>query len=151
LTGEHHHHQAVPPSAAGQLEPYGIRVMLRSGPAELDAEPFLVALLESLAAGCTAAGATVIGHLKCLLHLPDGTLACNLTSLNGGARCSARGTAQASRLPAGAEGRLDLAVLVYGLSADGIDGLARAALARLLDPTPVRWSVTTGACEKSPQ
>ena len=86
-------------------------------------------------------GATVIGHLKCFLHLPGGGVACNLTSLRAGATCSARGLAPPVALPAGEAARLDLAVLVYGLSADTIDALVRAELSRLLDPRGVagRW------------
>jgi hypothetical protein len=137
--GCHHHHQP-PPSAAGHLEPYGVRVNLRPATAGLDPQLFLVDFLEGLAAGCMAAGATVIGHLKCLMHLPGGGLACNLTSLRAGAACSARGIATPAALPPGETTRLDLAVLAYGLSSDTIDALVRAGLSRLLDPSGVSWS-----------
>jgi hypothetical protein len=141
---------SVPPSAAGHLEPYGVRVMLRPAADELEPQEFLVALLQDLAAACLASGASLIGHLKCLLHVPGHAVACNLTSLREGAKCSVRpDPGAASGAPAasialklGQDARLDLAVLVYGLPAETIDILVRAALSRLLGPLDVRWSIT---------
>jgi hypothetical protein len=77
----------IPASAAGHLEPFGVRVELRVGAEALDPGLFVTALLEGLAASCLQSGASVIGHLKCLLRTPDGTLACSLTSPRSGARC----------------------------------------------------------------
>ena len=142
------HH--VPPSAAGHLEPYGVRVMLQPASGGLDAQEFLVAFLQDLAAACLVSGATVIGHLKCLLHAPGHAVACNLASLREGAKCSvcassgaapdavpspgSGGPSTSAALKPGQEARLDLAVLVYGLPAATIDVLVRAALSRLLGP-----------------
>lgn len=137
----HPHHHEVAPSAAGHLEPYGARVTLSADSAALDAGPFLVAFLEGLAGECVASGATLIGHLKCLLHLPGGRLACNLTSLRAGARCTAPDGQPALLLNPGEVARLDLAVLVYGLAEQTIDGLVRSMLARLTGPHAVSWSV----------
>ena len=78
---------AAPPSAAGHLEPYGARVRLRPGREPLAAAPFLKDLLDGIAAACVAAGATLIGHLKCVLHTEAGVVPCNLTSLRTGAVC----------------------------------------------------------------
>jgi hypothetical protein len=89
-------------------------------------------------------GATVIGHLKCFLHLSGGGVACNLTSLRAGASCSVRGLAAPVALPAGEATQLDLAVLVYGMPTATIDALVRAELSRLLGSRDVSWSVTVG-------
>ena len=168
------HHS--PPSAAGHLEPYGVRVKLRLAsdvapgevagqpagrpvaPAAGDFEPqeTLVALLQSVAEACVSSGGGVIGHLKCLLHLPDMAVACNLTSLRQGAQCIVhpasggashlRGgsvpgaTSRPAALGPGQEARLDLAVLVYGLSTTTIDALVRAALSQTFGPLGLSWS-----------
>ena len=134
-----HHHQHGPPSAAGNLEPYGARVTLRAATGGFDPQPFLVEFLGGLAAGCMDSGATVIGHLKCFLHLPGGGIACNLTSLRAGATCTARGAPAPVTLPPGEAALLDLAVLVYGLPENTIDALVRAGLRLLLDPRDVSW------------
>ena len=136
-SGEHHR---SPPSAAGHLEPYGVRVQLRTGYAPLEAPAFLKDLLEGVAAACVGEGATVIGHLKCVLHTEGGPLACNLTSVRTGAAC--RGDAGRT-IAAGEEGTLDLAVMVYGIGAETIEGLVAAVLAGLLDPAGVAWSRTS--------
>ena len=94
----------------------------------------------SVAAACVQAGATVIGHLKCVLHLPAGVLACNLTSVRSGARC-AEGAAAPQALQPGEPARLDLVVLVYGLPAAAVAELVRERLSRLLDPLGAAWSV----------
>jgi hypothetical protein len=134
----------TPPSAAGPLEPYGVRVMLRPASGEFEPQGFLTGFLQEIAAGCLASGATVIGHLKSLLPAPACEVACNLTSLREGVRCSVRpgdgGVSKRVTLQPGQEARLDLAVLVYGLPAATIDELVRSALPRFLDPLHVRWS-----------
>jgi hypothetical protein len=128
----------TPPSAAGPLEPYGIRVMVRPLAGDFEPQEFLVTFLQDLAAACMASGASIIGHLKCLLHTPGRAVACNLTSLREGARCSAPTPVT---LKPGQEARLDLAVLVYGLPAAKIDDLVRSALSRLLGSRDVSWSI----------
>lgn len=128
-----------PPSAAGHLEPYGVRVMLQSVPPDFEPQVFLATLLQELAAACVGSGASVIGHLKGLLHMPGLAVACNLTSLREGAKCSVHPVRVAP--PAREEARLDLAVVVYGLPAVTIDALVLAALSRLLRPLAVTWSV----------
>jgi hypothetical protein len=128
--------RATPPSAAGFLEPYGARVTLQPGDHDLDAELFLKMLLEQIASSCLE-GASVIGHLKCLLRAGGRRLRCNLTSVRLGATCRGEGEAPLS-LGSGAE--LDLAVLVYGLPAVTIDGLVGEALRGLLSPMGVSWS-----------
>lgn len=135
---------APAPSAAGPLGPYGVRVRLRPEQDPLAAAPFLKALLEAVAASCAAAGATVIGHLKCVLHTEAGVVPCNLTSLRSGAVCrggaGAAGAAPGIAVAIGEEAVLDLAVLVYGVSADSIDEVVRDVLERLLGPARVRWN-----------
>jgi len=86
----------VPPSAAGQLEPYGVRVTLQPASGELQPQEFLVAFLQDLAAACLVSGRPVIGHLKCLLHAPGHAVACNLASLREGAKCSVRASSGAA-------------------------------------------------------
>ena len=131
----------IPPSAAGQLEAYGVRVALQPASRGLEPQQFLTALLEDLAASCLTSGASVIGHLKCLLHTPGGVFACNLTSVRSGAQCSALDDGARKVLEPGAAARLDLAVLVYGLPVATIDTLLRCALANLLGPVEVAWSI----------
>ncbi len=132
-----------PPSAAGHLEPYGVHVLVRLGPHALDPEAFLITLLQELAAECTGSGASLIAHLKCLLHTSDGAVACNLTSVRSGAACAPTSAGLVRALSPGAEARLDLAVLVYGLPAPTIDSLVRSTLARLLEPLGATWSITS--------
>ena len=131
----------IPPSAAGRLEPYGARVLLQPTSRGLEPRQFLTGLLEDLAASCLTSGASVIGHLKCLLHMPSGVIACNLTSVRSGARCTAREEEATKVLGPGDSARLDLAVLVYGLPAATVDALLRRALAGLLEPLEVEWSI----------
>ena len=184
--GDHSAAGHTPPSAAGYLEPYGIRVTLHlashvapgeaaeqpagrpvaPAAAEFEPQAALVALLQSVAEACVASGGVVIGHLKCQLHLPDMAVACNLTSLRQGAQCIVRpasdgashlrggsgpggvsapcGTSGPNSQPAalgpGQEARLDLAVLVYGLSTTTIDALVRAALSQTFGPLGLSWS-----------
>lgn len=130
----------VPPSAAGHLEPYACRATLTPGTAPLEPADVLVRLLDGLAAACIEAGATIIGHLKCLLHTPGGTVACNLTSIRSGARC-AGGAAAPQALQPGEPARLDLVVLVYGLPAATLAELVRTSLAQVLGPAAAAWSV----------
>jgi hypothetical protein len=143
VTGEHHH--GSPPSAAGELHPYGTRVTLRGTNHIVAVEPLLMALLEGLAADCLASGATLIGHLKCLLHLPAATLACNLTSLGRGASCRRGSGEDEYVLEPGQGARIDMAVLVYGLPAATIEALVLERLHRALDPEDVAWSLEAEA------
>ena len=129
-------HTHCPPSAAGRLEPYGTRVRLQPGTQSLEAAPFLKDLLEEIALRCVAAGATVIGHLKCVLHTPAGPVLANLASVRSGAVCRGEGR---ERVESGEEAGLDLAVLVYGLSAVEIDKVVSASLAHLLEPAGANW------------
>lgn len=131
----------IPPSAASQLEPYGARVWVQPASRGLEPQQFLTGLLEDLAASCLTSGASVIDHLKCLLRTPGGVLACNLTSVPSGARCAAWEEEATKVLEPGAGARLDLAVLVYGLPAATVDALLRRALASLLEPLEVAWSI----------
>lgn len=124
------------PSAAGHFEPYGARVRLRPRTRPLEAAPFLKDLLEDVASGCLGSGATVIGHLKCVLHTAAGPVPANLTSVRSGAVCRGGG---GERVEPGHVAGLDLAVLVYGLSAEQIDGLVSDSLARLLEPAGANW------------
>ena len=138
-------------SAAGYLEPYGARIGLQPTTQALDPRPFLIGLLEQLATSCLASGASVIGHLKCLLRTPEGVLGCNLTSVRSGASCAARAGGEVPRaLPPGMRATLDLTVLVYGLPANTIDALLHETLAALLDPLAVSWSAG-GPCGGSDQ
>jgi hypothetical protein len=138
---EHHSDPAActPPSAAGHLEPYGARLELRTGSEPLDTEAFLIRFLEDLAASCVASGASLIGHLKCVLRTKTGALACNLTSVRSGAACSAAGEGAARTLAPGTSGRLDVAVLVYGLPARTPHSLLDDALTGAVRPLGASW------------
>jgi hypothetical protein len=129
------HQHTHPPSAAGFLEPFGMRVTLGPAPGGFDTEEFLTGLLQDLAEACEAAGATVIGHLKCFLSSGEAGVHCNLTSTRLGARCG--GASQAVPLDRPAE--LHLTVLVYGLPAATIARLATEALDSRLSPAGVLW------------
>jgi len=128
---------STPPSAVGFMEPYGVRLVLAPSESNLDVEPFLKTLLEDVATACMAEGASLIGHLKCLLRAGSGRVSCNLTSVRSGAVC--RGDRLgALAMTDGAE--LDLAVLVYGLPAATIDRVVLAALDKLLRPARICWA-----------
>jgi hypothetical protein len=133
--------ECSPPSAAGHLEPYGARVSLRPQARPLEAGSFVKAMLESVASACVTEGATLIGHLKCVLRTDGGPVFGNLTSVSVGA--VVRGGDRTEAVPVlvapGVEAHLDLAVLVYGLSAEAIDGLVGAALEHLLTPLDALW------------
>ena len=121
---------------AGDLEPYGAKVRLSPG-GDLDSHRLLAALLEDVARACEAAGASLVGHIKCVLRTDSGRIHCSLTSFGAAARC---GGDEAVRLREGQEVELHLAVLVYGLPATTIDGIVEAALERTLAPTASLWS-----------
>jgi hypothetical protein len=116
----------------------------------LAVEWFSASLLNELAAGCLESGGSVIGHLKSVLHTSRGVMACNLTSLRGGAACT--GGSGPEREPLvlspGEAALLDLAVLVYGIPAATVDALARRILAGLLGPLAVRWSLDRSPSEQ---
>lgn len=159
---------APPPSAAGHIEPYGARIWLGPAPAGFAPGAFLKDLLERVAGDCIDEGATIVGHLKCVLVTEAGRIRCNLTSLRSGATCveespavpattgpaaaapaaaasamtmpAAPGPAAAGPAIAGQGGAaLDLAVLVYGLPAETVDRLVGDALVTLLGPPGVAW------------
>ena len=71
---------------------------------------------------------------------------CNLTSLRSGAVCrggagaAGAGAAPGVAVAVGEEAVLDLAVLVYGVSAAVIDEVVRDVLERLLGPACVHWA-----------
>jgi hypothetical protein len=109
---------------------------LRPTSEQLDPLLFLPALLEEVASTCVERGASVIGHLKCLLRIGDGHVSCNLTSVRSGAACR---EGSAGTVPTDGEAELDLVVLVYGLSAGAIDGVVGETLERLLAPLRVAW------------
>jgi|WetSurMetagenome_2_1015567.scaffolds.fasta_scaffold71355_2 hypothetical protein len=129
------HQHTPPPSAAGFLEPFGMRVTLGPAPGGFGTEDFLTGLLQDLAAACEAAGATVIGHLKCFLSSGEAGVHCNLTSTRLGARCGGASGA----VPLDRPVELDLAVLVYGLPAATIATLAAGVLDSRLFPLGIAW------------
>jgi hypothetical protein len=116
----------------------------------LPVEWFSASLLNELAAACIESGGSVIGHLKSVLHTSRGVMACNLTSLRGGAACTGNGGPEGEPLvlSPGEAALLDLAVLVYGIPAATADALARRILAGLLDPLAVRWSLDRSPSEQ---
>jgi hypothetical protein len=128
------HRHCSPPSAGGHLEPSGVRLRLQPQTHPLETVPFLTVLLEQIAASCLEAGASLIGHLKCVLRTTAGPLFCNLTSVRAGASCRGGG---AKTVAPGTEAELDLAVLVYGLPAEVAGRLVGEALDGLLAPLEV--------------
>ena len=120
----------VPDTAPGRpgpqdLEPYAVALTIVAGPSGLDPGGLCGSLLITVARECERAGAAVLGHLKCHARFVDGTVRANLTSLRAGVD---RAGNLAGRVAPGESLSLDLAVLVYGLSATTIDDLVRVAL-----------------------
>jgi hypothetical protein len=116
----------------------------------LPVEWFSTSLLNELAAACLESGGSVIGHLKSVIHTSRGVMACNLTSLRGGAACTGGGGLEGEPLvlSPGETALFDLTVLVYGIPAATVDALARRILAGLLDPLDVRWSLDRSPSEQ---
>jgi hypothetical protein len=136
VSGDHEH--SAPPSAAGLLEPFGVRVQFGPVPERADGsdpEGLLTGLLEDLAAACESAGATVIGHIKCFMTDGSAVMQCSLTSRRFGAQCSPGTGVVSLARPV----ELDLAVLVYGLPRDVIAQLTRETLDRRLGELGIAW------------
>jgi len=133
---EHEHGGAAVPWSPVPFEAYGVRVRVQAGEAGLEPADILAALLQETANACLAAGAPIIGHLKCMLRNGSRRLRCSLTSVERGAVCEGDGT---TPLAAGGMAELDLAVLVYGLRAVDIDPLVRRALEDVLAPVGACW------------
>ena len=112
-------------TAPDLLEPYTTSLAIVLDPPARDVRSWTIALLEDIGRGSAAAGATLIGHVKCHGTIPDGsTFHGHLTSLRLGATCESA----ASGPVAGFE--LDLAVLVYGIPRAVVEDVARRALDR---------------------
>ncbi len=132
-------HEHTPPSAAGFIEPFGMRVQIdpaASGTPFFDARSFLTAFLDDVAAACEAEGASLIGHIKCFLSNGHDSVHCNLTSRRIGACC---GGSDTGHLPLDRPIDVDLAVLVYGLPREAITLLVLRALEQRLEPLGVAW------------
>ena len=107
------------------LEPYAISLALVLDPPAQDVQTWTIALLEDIGRGSRAAGATLIGHVKCHGTLSDGTaFHGHLTSLRLGVACEGAASGPVDRL------ELDLAVLVYGIPRTVVEDVVRGALDR---------------------
>lgn len=112
--------------APNEIETYSARVDLIFDPPVGDVQMVIADLLQRVGSACMAAGASLIGHIKCYGEASgDRYLHCSLTSPGSGASC--RGDTAG---PCGSIG-LDLNVLVYGLPHQVIDSLVRDSLQAL--------------------
>jgi hypothetical protein len=107
------------------LEPYAISLALVLDPPAQDVHSWAIALLGDIGRGSVAAGATLIGHVKCHGTLSDGTaFHGHLTSLRLGATCEGTASGRVDRL------KFDLAVLVYGIPRTVVQEVVRGTLDR---------------------
>lgn len=109
-----------------EIEPYAASIAISFPHPVTDAKLLIGELLELVGKRCVAAGATLIGHIKCYGELPNGEFFhCSLTSLRSGAVCGGDASMLASAI------KVDLNVLVYGLSRETIDHIVRQSLQHL--------------------
>jgi hypothetical protein len=107
------------------LEPYTVGLAVVLDPPAPDVRSWTIALLEDIGRESMAAGATLIGHVKCHVTLSDGTaFHGHLTTLRLGATCEGAASRPVDRL------ELDLAVLVYGIPRTVVEDVVRGALDR---------------------
>lgn len=107
------------------LEPYTASLAIVLDPPARDVRSWTIALLEGIGRGSMAAGATLIGHVKCHGTVSDGAaFHGHLTSLRLGATCEGAASGPVDRL------KLDLAVLVYGIPRKAVEDVVRGALDR---------------------
>jgi len=126
------------------IEPYTLRLTLEGE--DPDPERTIATLLTDVAERCQDAGGPLVGHIKCYASTASGSFHCSLTSLRTGAQCSALPVAAGPR-----SGRIDvdLAVLVYGLERETIDGLTRASLDALCRAAGATWTVRSSSAAHS--
>lgn len=128
-------------TSASDIETYATRVELTFEPPTADAQAIIASLLRRIAEGCVAAGASLIGHIKCYGEAPTGEYVhCSITSLRSGTSC--RGTVAGPCERIG----LDLNVLVYGLPHQAIDAEVRRCLQALSNEQGMAFHI--GANEK---
>lgn len=107
------------------LEPYTVSLAVVLDPPAREVRSWTIALLKDIGQGCMAAGATLIGHVKCHGVVSDGTgFHGHLTSLRLGATCEGAAEGPVDRL------ELDLVVLVYGIPRGAVEDVVRGALDR---------------------
>jgi len=112
-------------TAPDLLEPYTTSLAIVLDPPARDVRSWTIALLEDIGRGSAAAGAMLIGHVKCHGTLSDGaTFHGHLTLLRLGATCEGAASGPVDRL------KLDLAVLVYGIPRTAVEDVVRGALDR---------------------
>ncbi len=113
------------------FDPYTVRVTLSALDVGADPRSLVAGLLADVADRCEKAGASLIGHIKCHVVGGGDSFHCNLTSRRVGARCGSAGpppeSAATTRQPP--DLRVDLAVLVYGLTRGQIEVAVRDAFA----------------------
>lgn len=124
--------------AADEIEVYAARIELTFERPVPDAQDWIAVLLRRIAEGCVAAGASLIGHIKCYGELPTGQyLHCSLTSLRSGTSCRGNAIGPCQRIG------LDLNVLVYGLAHQAIDAEVHSSLQALSQANPLAFAIET--------
>ncbi len=119
------------------IAPYSVRLRLVP-PQGAFAEPQedVCGLLEELGRRTEAAGASLIGHLKCYVESPGGeSFHGSLTSLRAGARC------RGERAQGAASLTVDLTALVYGLSGDEVEAVTLATLRQMQEQGRFEWEL----------
>ncbi len=125
-------------TAPDAFAPYAARLRWTAAPRFADPRRLVADFLEAVARCCDEKGASVIGHLKCYAHLPEGDhFRCSLTSTRTGARCEGAAGRQTEAL------ELDLAVLVYGLTLREVGACVTGVLENLRSREPFDFSLQT--------
>jgi hypothetical protein len=110
------------PGVPDHLTPYTVHITLAASAGVAAPADLVAGFLEDIGGRCEQAGSSLIGHIKCHVRARDLAFHCNLTSSRSRARCG--GDILAALQPRDSL-EIDLAVLVYGLSWDTIDGIVR--------------------------
>ena len=126
------------------IEPYTLRLTIEGRVS--DPEGIIAALLTDVAERCQDASGPLVGHIKCHASTAAGNFHCSLTSMRIGAQCSSLPLAAA--LPVGRID-VDIAILVYGLERETIDGLTRASVDALCRTGGVTWATLPSSAAHS--
>lgn len=123
-------------TAPDHCAPYAIRLQARpAGVPFADPSAAVSVLLEEIGTACLTAGASLIGHLKCLIRTDAGErFYADLTDMRSGAHVSGTPIASAHHLD------VDLVVLVYGLKNQDVAAAVDTALIVAGERTGIVWN-----------
>ncbi len=143
--------------SAGEIETYSAKINLAFERPVPQVQTVIAELLQCIGSGCIAAGASLIGHIKCYGEVATGPdtsfhrkdtshtgsigagpyLHCSLTSLRSGVSCRGSAIGPCESID------LDLNVLVYGLPHHVIDATVKSSLQALSEATRMAFKVET--------